>query len=242
MTKPKVVIGIDPGGNGTTGIVVASGWERRTRTVLPYIITPSSVVASEGWQRPPFELGWDLDRLLRDYEIDQVLVAIEETTLWMPAKGKKNVAPNEDLKSTCMQEGVFRYQAESVGVSWRRILPKTYRSWWLRKAEKGKADREIDDALKRAYGGPSGGAVGGDRCKACGGRGRVGRGDPERPPTEDTIEIHGRIYNRCSDCAGEGTSPRGPLYDLWKPSSRQHTRAALALAIYAYNAFELLES
>lgn len=222
-TKPSTVIGIDPGGNGTTGLVVASKWTRNYGKPWVY---PARIEAysAKGWREAVVRFTE-----LKSERAD-VWAACEDVAVW-DVRG-------DDVLSTCRQVGAFEFaNQELLADPFARILPTTYRPWWLGgAAPKGKADGAIDQALLAAYGGKDK-AVGGAKCSTCAGTGRRGRA------FEDDYAVSGRVWNPknkkwyppCPVCEGRPESPRGPLYPLWKPKSLQHCRAALAVAIYAYN-------
>ena len=225
--NPSTVIGIDPGGNGETGLVVASEWSDDVRwagsIVLPLSIEAYSV---KGWL-DPVEIFSD-----RKCEHAQVLIACEDVAVW-DVRG-------EDVKATLRQVGAFELASHQVlSEPFARVLPVTYRAWWLGGKPKVSADGAIDQALLAAYGGKDA-AVGGKKCPDCTGKGYTGRelkGSTYKAYKESELEpvAGGKFYRRCQACMGEKESPRGPLYPLWRPRSLQHCRAALAVAVYAVN-------
>lgn len=244
MRRPRTVIGIDPGGNGTTGMVVCREWGKEANRWPRWL--PGSVEVAWPVEGGPEKSDggravFELDGLLeRCGELPDIGVAIEDVAMWQTA--------NEHLLSTCRQVGALEYVSGTVvdcGLV-VLVLPVTYRCWLLGGRPKGNMDSLVDKALLAAYGGKER-AEGGKRCNKCGGKGRRGRAVkseqivdvPGRRRYEtaegDQLVAHGgRVYRACPDCDGRGHAPRGPLYDLWNPSN-QHCRAALAVAVYAYN-------
>ena len=80
-------------------------------------------------------------------------------------------------------------------------------------------------------------AVGGARCKTCGGKGRRGRAMRQPPTVLEsmcTVEHEGKRYQRCGACSCHGHADRGPLYKVHKVSGKDgaaHVRSALAVGV-----------
>ena len=233
MTPKTTVIGVDPGGNGTTGLVVCRDWGVIGKTWWRgrFPAYPASIEAYsvKGWSEAISQFRYLY--LKAAMPIKESAIACEDVAVWQTS--------SETLISTIQQIGGFRAVAAHVVRPFARILPVTYRSWWLGARAKN-ADGAIDQALLVAYGGKDV-AVGGVKCKGCGGKGYTGRAlkpseyhDPSSLP-KTLIPVGDKWYLRCVHCEGSKESARGFLYPLWKPKSLQHCRAALAVAVYAYN-------
>lgn len=217
-----IVLGIDPGGaNGTTAAVWCWDWKLgKGGRWWPQKLEPLDLELEHGLAEHthPDRINWWIWNKIDDenelefphVREDYIGVAIEDVAVWQTS--------NADVLSTCRQVGALEYAARRVVSDVHRALPATYRPWLLGGKPQGNADGAVDQALLYAYGGKEK-AVGGVKCKSCKGHGHA--------PGDRLVE--------CESCSGVGAAPRGPLYPLWKPRSRQHARAAVAVAVYVYN-------
>ncbi len=161
MPEPVVdlVCGIDPGGSGTTGAVLCSGWAPgRAGQWPPYLPSNVDVVAcSDSWH----EATGHIESVVGP----RICVGIEDT----PSTQAFNVL-------TVKQIGALTYAAHRAGATKVVLAQAQAIRYWLfgSRPPKGQGDRLVDQKLLALYGGKDK-AVGGRNCPSCKGKGWVGR-------------------------------------------------------------------